>query len=515
MGYGAVLRDRCPAIKWLVNAQKTVWYPILFAVLCIISGSSNHTVYLPIIYILCSFVIFSVLFTDDNKVFLVPMLMIYYSLGMDNTDANPGGVTGDSLLSSFKLGAFEKIIACGVVVVVIFAIRLIADGSLSTGFKQNKLGAIGIFALDIAFLLNGLLNPDYPTTTLLYGAILAISFTFFYLSCSCMLHDSKDFIPYACKAMVCTAYVALFQFLIKAWRLHASGDLFFFNAQMEIDRLDREALSLAWGLPTMIAAVFVLGVPAAMYLARNCKFSPISYFSASAFVIGTILINTRSAMIVGSVVFIFCLVICCFNNKDHPRNPIYGRIFFAILIFTSIYMLSTIPNISGVIEKVLHFLRLEDYDNNARIVLWEKGMEDFSNFPIFGAGFDTGSNIKNNVFSSMYHCILIQLLGSTGIVGALAFLIHVVTVGIIFFKKFSINKLILLLIPLMIVGMSLVDNFYFYPNFQIFYCVFIVLAESCTFPYKDEVGVSAVNNETKPERSSAAQSQEQNGIDTV
>jgi len=482
MGYGAVLRERVPAIKFLVNAQKTVWYPILFAVLCIISGSSSHEVYLPIIFILCSFVIFSALFTDDNKVFLTPMLMIYYSLGMDNPKANPGGMENDSLLSSFDFDSFKVIIICGIMVVAIFVTRLIADGSIARIFKQRRIGAIGILALDVALLTNGLFNPNYTPMTLLYGAIMAISLTFFYFLCAGMLSKSKseDIIPYACKAMVCTAYVALCQFLIKAVWAYSEGILFNVAPGTDVLRINRSVLSLAWGLPTMISAVFVLGIPAAFYLARNHKYGILSCLSAVAFLVGTFMINTRSAMLVGVVAFMVCAFMCCLKNEKHPANALCCRIMSALFLVGIGYLVVKIISVEGGIHTIMDMLRLEDYSDNTRIQMWKTGLDHFLANPIFGSGFDTGSNITNNVFSSMYHCIIVQALGSMGIFGAAALLTHFTTFAVIFFKKFSLNKFLLLLIPLMLLGMSLVDNFFFYPNSQIFYCVFIVLAEIIT-----------------------------------
>ena len=44
-------------------------------------------------------------------------------------------------------------------------------------------------------------------------------------------------------------------------------------------------------------------------------------------------------------------------------------------------------------------------------------------------------------------------------------------------RRFSVDKFMLLLVPLMVLAMSLVDNFFFYLNFQIPYAIFLMLAE--------------------------------------
>jgi hypothetical protein len=77
----------------------------------------------------------------------------------------------------------------------------------------------------------------------------------------------------------------------------------------------------------------------------------------------------------------------------------------------------------------------------------------------------------------MYHNIGLQFLAGMGIVGTAAFIFHLVEMGKLFFVKFSLDKFLLMLIPIMVIGTSIVDNFFFYPNFQIFYGVFLALAE--------------------------------------
>jgi UDP-N-acetylglucosamine:LPS N-acetylglucosamine transferase len=77
----------------------------------------------------------------------------------------------------------------------------------------------------------------------------------------------------------------------------------------------------------------------------------------------------------------------------------------------------------------------------------------------------------------MYHSIIIQFLGSMGIVGLVMFLVHIKHVAEIMIRSFSGEKLLLLLVPFGVIVASMVDNFFFYSNCQIFYAVFLALAE--------------------------------------
>jgi O-antigen ligase len=125
-------------------------------------------------------------------------------------------------------------------------------------------------------------------------------------------------------------------------------------------------------------------------------------------------------------------------------------------------------------------MRLDNLLGN-RTNLWKTGIDDFLASPIFGVGFDKGYLIGDakpeNFFSGMYHCIVAQIPASMGIVGCAAFVVHAFELLKLFFVKFSAPKFLLMMIPFMILVMSLVDNFFFYPNFQIFYGVFLALAE--------------------------------------
>ncbi len=472
--------ERSRIIKILVRAQNSVIYPIIFAALCVCSGLNDKSVYLPIIWILCGFVIFSALFSPDNKVFLVPMLMVYYSLGRDGEH-----VLYDDLkmeyLQSFDPDAFVQICVCGVIMASAFIIRLIADGSVTRAFKKRGICTWGIISLDVVLILNGIFSENYSPMNLIYGVLMSLCLTVFYFITLSMLENSENIIPYACKCLVCTSYVALCQILVLCWRVYQDGNLFLYGQESEIIGINRGWLAMSWGVPTIVGAVIVIGIPAAMYLARNCKFSFVGYFSAALFLLGAIIIDTRSAIIVGGLVFVLSVIICCIGGKNKRKNRIYTAILSVLAIGALIYINARIMPISAFLDKVFEILRLDAFAGEARYKIFENGINDFKASPIFGVGFSDGGYAddmhRNNVYSNMYHCIAVQLIASMGIVGVIGFLVHIKQVGEIAVRRFSVNKLFLILVPLMILAMSMVDNFFFYPNFQILYSAFLALAE--------------------------------------
>ncbi len=478
VGAFKTLREKYNFIRFLVDAQKTVWYPVLFAALCVIAGTHNYTVYLPILWVLASFVLFSVLFTDDDKVFLPPLLMIFFALGRD-TEGDAFLESNGDMLSFMDKNAFPQVILICVICVGAFVIRLIADGSVAAAFKKRRAFTWGIIALDVAFMFNGAFSPKYAPIDLAYGFLMVVGFTAVYFLVSGMLENSENVIAYACCTMVSTAYVAWLQIITVVAREAVNGNYFLrYNG---IILINRDSFTLAWGVSTVVSGVFILGIPAAMYLARNCKHAWFPYFSSILFIIGTVIINTRSSMLVGTAVFILCAILLCINGKNRVQNRIFGAITLLLVIAGLTVAHFTVMPIDEMLPKLFNILRFKENADSGRRELWADGINDFLSSPVFGVGFNDGGYPDelsyNNFYSNMYHCIFVEFPGALGIVGCLAFLLHAVELAFALFKRFSINKLLLLLVPLMIIAMSLVDNFFFYLHFQIFYGTFSVIAQ--------------------------------------
>lgn len=477
MAFAQKAYERSKIIRILVDFQNSVFYPIVFAVLCIIAGLNGKNAYLPIMWTMCGFVILSALLSADNKVFLGPMLMSYYSLGCDSEKFEFADDGTKIYLQSFDPEAFKQICVCGVIMVIAILIRLFADGSIARAFKRKGMFTLGILLIDAVFLTNGIFSPNYDIKNLGYGALFALSLTAVYFIVVSMLERSENAVTYACKCLVCTSYVALSQLGVLAFKSYKAGSLFVYSGA-EITGIERQ--TLGWGVATIIGAVIAIGIPAAMYLAKNCKFSIFAYVSALIFLAGTVLVNTRSAMIVGAVFFLVCAVICCVNGKNRWFNRIYTLLLIASVCGALVYIDTKIP-LNEFFDKIHNILRLNEMEKDPRIELFKNGIEDFKSSWLFGVGFGDGGYtadiVKNNVYSRMYHNIIIQLLGSAGIVGIVAFFVHIKHLGEVAVRRFSLDRLLLVFVPLMIISMSMFDNFFFYANFQIIYSMFLAMAE--------------------------------------
>ncbi len=475
MGIFARLRERSAVIKFLVNAQKTVWYPILFGILCFVGGVNDYTVYIPIMWVLISMHLFSVLFTDDNKVFLTPLCMTYFALGQD-TPSDAFYASNGEMLSFMHEDALKHIIAMGIIGVGALIIRLILDGSVTAALKKRRAFTWGIVAMDIAFILNGFLSPTHLPADIGYGALFAMGFTVVYILVAGMLEHSNDFGKYACYVMVFLAYSTLFQAMSVIWRLYSEGK-YVFDLYSGTLVIDRSLITLGWGVSNVITGIFILGIPAAIYLAKNSRAGCFYFFSCPIFVLGAVLVNTRSAMLAGAVSLVIFVILGCISGKKRVHVGIYTAVLLLLICAAAVFIkTSDIP-----IDKIIDGLRLDVNADNGRFELWQNGIKDFKSSPVFGAGFSDGgydeSLANNNVYSNMYHCILVQLPGAMGIIGCIAFIIHAAEAAILAFKHPSTDRFLMLGVPFMIILMSLFDNFFFYLHFQILYGVFCAVAE--------------------------------------
>ncbi len=476
------IRERSPILSRIVKFFNTPLYPALFAAVCIVSGTNGQAVYLPCIAILTAIAVFAGLFSKDLKVFIVPAFLIYYAIGMDVADDY---YTHYDVIPTFHKSSLFPLILCLALLAITLIYKLIASKAFKEILQKRGLCFWGIVFIDIALLTNGFFSGKWMPENLLYGALSALVLTLGYGIFLSIFTHSENAASYACHTLLQAGFTVSAQVLITVARLYRENNLILTRDGHKV--LNRFMLSLSWGVPTIIGAVIALAIPAAFYLARKHRFSLFYYLSAPFFWLMTVVINTRSAIIFGGIALIAGMIFCCANGKNKKMLRIATIILIILLIATCIGIFLHLPeNSEGLLQKVFHFLRF-DFDTEeegwlssllgSRADIWQRGIEDFLQAPIFGVGFMSGNDLITDVYYKMYHNIVIEFLGSMGIVGLFAFFIHLKQKLEIIVRCFSLDKLLLLLVPILILCMSLVDNFFFYPNFALLYTAFLAAAE--------------------------------------
>lgn len=475
------LQKRPKFIDAIEKFQLSGAYPVFFAVLCAISGLGNKHVYLPIISVLALSILFSVFFVRDNKVFITPILMIYYSLGTDVSRAY--GQSDGNVVASFDPDGLVGICILAAVIAIPVFTRFILDGSVTDTIKNRGLTFYGIVGLNAAILLGGIFSGHWSPINLVYALILIAGLDIFYLVLTSIIKRSdSSIIPYVCYVLVFTCLMIAFQIFTRAYRLYLDGTLFWFDRRIGKWILMRERLSLSWGVTTIIGASSTAGIPAAMYLAKNKRFPLFYYISAIIMWSVTLVVNARASMLVGGAFLIAGIVIISFCGKNKKCNLIFSLVLFASFVTALILAYNKITetiSIKDALAELSRFMRLGIVDD--RIVLYEAGLRDFLSAPIFGVGWEKGALSpelqKSNFYGNMYHCIVIQMGASAGIVGIAALIFHIKDYFRIALKRACADRFLLLSVPASILLMSLVDNYIFYLNLQIFYVAFLAVAE--------------------------------------
>ena len=476
------IREKNKAIAFIVKLQNTAFYPALCALVCVFSGTGDKHVYLPCIWFLTLTFVFAGLFSDDLKVFVVPTFLAYYAIGFDNRESW-------GALPTFDASSSWHFLACGLIMVSVLLYRLISGGLLVDTLKKRGLFTWGFLFMAAGLLLNGIFSSSWQLQSTLFSLMIAAIFIITYPFFLTIFSNSKDGIAYACKTLVCLGYAVIAQISVIAYRLYKAGILI--NIRDGVYEIYRSALSLSWGVATIIGGVIVLAIAAAVYLMRNRRYPFISFISALIFWLATVLIDTRSAIIFGGVMILVGCIICCFSGRNKKLNRWFSLLTVAAALIGVLVIIFKNPeSYKDIFRKISELLRLDfDIDStesvvgffNARIAIWTDGLKDFISAPIFGCGFAYGyftpETASSNLFSNMYHNIFVQLLASTGVVGTFMFLFHAKHLLEVTVRRFTAEKLLLLAIPFCILGMSLVDNFFFYPNFIIVYTAFLAAAE--------------------------------------
>lgn len=472
------LRENNPIIAKLVAWQKSLYYPVLYAVLGVLSCSCGYYVYIPVYYIMAATLLFAVFFNDDPKVLLVPVLFSYFCVGGDGLLSYAEAVQDVSLFFH-PVGLINMYIA-GSIMVAGLLFRLIQDGIIADAIRKRGLLTFGILCLSAAFLLNGAISSAWEPIDLAYGVFMAAGLMIMYFLVLAISDRSEGVIGYFCRLCLICAWMVCAEAWVLMIKLAAQGEF------IELDEFGhwtggfiRDHMILGWGVSTYIAGVIAFLIPPVMYLAYSARKCVASYLTA-IFMLATIFaLNARTSMLIGGIMFIACVVMCCVSGRNKSYNRIATAMLAGVVLMLGVLVFASI-GMDGIKEILENMLRVEQGSND-RFNRWANGWRDFISAPIFGVGFMDGGTTEvttvPNMYSNMYHNIVLQLFGGMGIVGVIAFLIHFKSFVEILVRKFTFGRLMIGLGAVTILATSLLDNFFFYFSIQLFYGTFLAVCE--------------------------------------
>lgn len=480
MDFFGKIRDNNKVIAGIVRWQKTVWFPIAYAALAVLACTFGMYAYVPVFYIYAVTAVFTVFFNDDIKVLLVPLLLTYFAIGGDQNITLH--TAGNDIEALFEPAGLAQIIVGGVIIILALAYRLVRDGVIKTAFTRRGIFTFGLLALAVSFLLNGVFSPTWEPLDLAYGLFEAVGILLVYFIVLALSDRTKELIPYACKLCLICGLMIGCEVITLALKLQVADKFIIWDGDGHFVDLNRECILLGWGVGHLIAAMLATMIPAAMYVAHSLKHGTWAILAAVFFYALIMLLRARTSMLMGAVIFIACAVVCCVHGPNRKKNLIMILSLVGVIAigFIAVFAVYGWENVPVVLRMIKEFLRFDEKDSG-RFVRWEDGVQDFLKAPVFGAGFVDGGVPpevqQGNVFANMYHNIGVEIIGSLGVVGVIAVLWHLKNLAEVTARRFRVERLLLMAVPLTVILTSLLDNFFFYFNIQMFYGLFLALAE--------------------------------------
>lgn len=445
-----------------------MWYPLAFALLAALACSFDFDIVL--IYFIMISTVFAALFGRDFKPILVTILFTYFSLGLH------GDVTKMNIMQyqmGFSTSDLVQLIVCVAVLLAAIVFRLASDGSLKRGLKRHMFTA-SILAMCTAFALNGVFYSEYSINSLIMGVIEIAGFLPIYYIVLCGLGSDKSVIPYVCKLCAICAGMVMLEVAILMLKLNSVELLVIDGA------IRRDFMVLGWGVNNLIGAVLSMCIVPIMYLAYSQKkLGFLMTIWAAVILVMLFIIQCRSALLSGAIMFLICLFICCIKGNNRFANRIIA------IVVACCGVVFIILALTGIISDILPhiFVNIEGIDSG-RFDMWEMSWDYFTKNPVFGVGFGESAYPPGHpsygtsmLLQNMYHNIGVQFFATMGVLGVLAFGFHLFELGWNFIRSRDAGTIFMGLAAAAIILMSLFDNFFFYPCISIFYVVFLAVAE--------------------------------------
>ena len=321
-------------------------------------------------------------------------------------------------------------------------------------FVKSKL-FLGYTFICSAFLLNGVLNFDaYDVRNLSFALILIASIGVVFFIFSINLNSDEATKKYLFYVLYLTSLLVTLQLFLS----------FINQIRFENGEIIKESIMVGWGMWNNIGGMLAMLLPIHFYFAATVKkFGAAFYISGAISFLAIVLTLSRSSLLVSCFIIVISAIACCFFGNNKKICRIITGVIFAIGVLGIILLWNKISSILG------------DYlsrglDDNGRFDIYKKGFENFLQNPIFGGGFysvDAQEHTFAFFLPDRYHNTIIQMLGSCGIVGLLAYIFHRYQVVRLFWLKRSLYTFFAFLCICALLLTSLLDNhfFNFYPTF--------------------------------------------------
>lgn len=374
---------------------------------------------------------------------------------------------------SFEYGGKHMLVLVSVIIFLIVT-RLITDKNC--GFRnvpKHKYKLLsGMLLLGIAYMISGFGMEGYAELAkknIFFGFLQLASLSIFYLLLITAVKWDEAPANYL-------GYVGTFVGLV----LLAELINVYITQEIIVDGvLTRELIATGWGIHNNIGGMMAMMLPFPFLLACKTKYPWLGIFSGSILFAGIILTTSRSSILVGSVIFLVCIVLTLIFSRHKLRVGVSILALLAVIAVSAICYWDYIASL-------IQYIAARGWDSSGRDEIYTQGIIQFLRYPIFGGTFyptdyfpwDYSSvEAFSAFFPPRWHNTVIQLLACCGTVGLGAYIFHCVQVFRVFIQKASLLKTFIAISVIALMATSMLDCHFFNIGPVLFYSMALAIAE--------------------------------------
>lgn len=418
-------------------------YPVFVASLTLV----GHLFGLEVITNLVGMLVISVAFflCDTARPFIPFACMYIFQMSVTNAPGTP--TFSDYYMTGWRLPVVIFSFALFLCALVVFILRRRMLSRLS---RRDLALLLPLVFLFVAFVLGGAFSSAWSLGSMgfgaLEGAFYLVLFLVFYKGL-----EGEDFLRLS-RYFAFVSSVTALVLVIEVGALYLTSDTLFVEGEIV-----KNQILFGWGIWNSMGVALAVLIPAIFIGVYHSKHSYLYLLVAAAALVGVVLSLSRNAWIFGLLAFAAPVVVMAFVGA-HKR-------FYRVL--SVLCVLGTLGAIILLWDRLPQLFSAL-FNDNGRYTLWQIGIDNFLEAPIFGKGFfgfvfpdDPNYFTGADFIPAFAHQTFVELLSATGIFGLVAYLVYRASTVRLVLSRPSVTKSLLALSALIMLLMSLIDNYVF------------------------------------------------------
>ena len=367
-------------------------------------------------------------------------------------------------------------------------------------FQRVPLTKIPLFfplcVMTVGMLLNGAQNPDYKYMNFVWAALMMLVYFFVYVVIYLAIKDEdpRRMVEYFTYLTLFTSWILLSHM----------AKIYFVDGVMVNGELHRGNIITGYGVCNLIGFHITTMIPVNFYGFMKGRTPMLSFVTAVALWIAGIATTSRNAALVGTVYFVFCLILAAIKGERVKSGRIILATALGIVVATmTLYYLHNHPeiatpeplkNITDIVGGILEQYSDRGLDSSGRTDIWKVCVGIFKENSIFGAGF-FGMRVAQQFVPAEYipeyaHNTIFELIAATGIVGTLSYGFYRLATIKMMLHRFDLDRFMILLGASVLVAESLLDNYVFQIYTTFYYVIALAIAARLYETSRDEYGLT-------------------------